>query len=68
MLELGDAAEDLHRELGAEVSRTGTDVLVCVGSGAWLSRIVYALVGLSAIYQAMQWKSIQRRWLAMPAN
>jgi uncharacterized membrane protein YuzA (DUF378 family) len=34
------------------------------GSGAWLSRMVYALVGLSAIYQALQWKAIQRRWLA----
>jgi uncharacterized protein len=33
------------------------------GSGAWLSRIVYALVGLSALYQAIQWKAIQRRWL-----
>jgi uncharacterized membrane protein YuzA (DUF378 family) len=32
------------------------------GSGAWLSRIVYAVVGLSAVYQAMQWKAIQRRW------
>jgi len=32
------------------------------GSGAWLSRIVYVLVGLSAIYQAIQWKAIQRRW------
>lgn len=34
------------------------------GSGAWLSRVVYALVGISAVYQAFQWKSIQRRWLA----
>ncbi len=32
-------------------------------SGAWLSRIIYALVGLSALYQAIQWKAIQRRWL-----
>jgi len=36
------------------------------GSGAGLSRLVYALVGLSAIYQAFQWKAIQRRW--MPAS
>jgi uncharacterized membrane protein YuzA (DUF378 family) len=34
------------------------------GHGAGLSRIVYALVGLSAVYQALQWKAIQRRWLA----
>lgn len=32
------------------------------GTGAWLSRVVYALVGVSAIYQALQWKAIQRRW------
>lgn len=32
------------------------------GSGAWLSRIVYVLVGISAIYQALMWKAVQRRW------
>jgi len=32
------------------------------GSMSMLSRIVYILVGLSAIYQALQWKAIQRRW------
>lgn len=37
------------------------------GSGAWLSRIVYGLVGLSAVYQAMQWKAIQRRWAMVTA-
>jgi uncharacterized protein len=26
------------------------------------SRVVYALVGLSAVYQAMSVKAIQRRW------
>lgn len=29
-----------------------------------LARAVYVLVGLSAIYQAMQWQGIQRRWPA----
>ncbi len=38
------------------------------GSGAWLSRIVYALVGLSALYQALQWKAVQRRWLMTSAR
>lgn len=33
------------------------------GDGATVSRIVYSLVGISAIYQAVQWKSIQRRWV-----
>ena len=32
------------------------------GDGAALSRIVYAVVGLSALYQASQWKAIQQRW------
>ena len=29
-----------------------------------LSRAVYALVGASAVYQALQWQAIQGRWLA----
>lgn len=32
------------------------------GQGSVLSRMVYSLVGLSAVYQAAQWKAIQRRW------
>lgn len=27
-----------------------------------ISSIVYALVGFAGVYQAMQWKAIQRRW------
>lgn len=27
-----------------------------------LSRVVYLLVGVSALYQAAQWRGIQRRW------
>lgn len=42
-------------------------VAAIFGSGAWLSRIVYALVGLSALYQALQWKAVQRRWLSTTA-
>jgi uncharacterized membrane protein YuzA (DUF378 family) len=26
--------------------------------------VVYGLVGLSAVYQAIQWRGIQRRWAA----
>ena len=29
---------------------------------AILSRIVYMLVGISAVYQALTWKTIQKRW------
>ncbi len=32
-----------------------------------LSSVVYLLVGLSALYQAVSWKAIQRRWSATPA-
>jgi len=32
------------------------------GETSALSSAVYLLVGLSAIYQAVQWKGIQRRW------
>ena len=36
------------------------------GNMSFISRLVYILVGISALYQAMQWKAIQRRWgLAM---
>jgi uncharacterized membrane protein YuzA (DUF378 family) len=32
------------------------------GQEAVVSRIVYTLVGLCAIYQAVMWKAIQNRW------
>jgi uncharacterized membrane protein YuzA (DUF378 family) len=32
------------------------------GETSALSSVVYALVGLSGLYQALTWKSIQRRW------
>ena len=32
------------------------------GQSAILSRVVYIVVGLSALYQAITWKSIQKRW------
>lgn len=38
------------------------------GQGAGLSRLVYALVGLSAVYQAVQWKAIQPRWTLAVAH
>ena len=36
------------------------------GSGAMLARLVYTLVGFSAIYQAASWRAIQRRWVTAP--
>jgi uncharacterized membrane protein YuzA (DUF378 family) len=32
------------------------------GQTSGLSAVVYGLVGLSGLYQALTWKSIQRRW------
>jgi len=32
------------------------------GETSALSSVVYSLVGLSGLYQALTWKSIQRRW------
>ena len=32
------------------------------GETTALSSVVYGLVGLSGLYQALTWKSIQRRW------
>ena len=44
-------------------------VATIFGDMSALSRIVYAVVGLCAIYQASQWKAIQRRWhMALATN
>jgi uncharacterized membrane protein YuzA (DUF378 family) len=32
------------------------------GETSGLSAVVYALVGISGLYQALAWKAIQRRW------
>jgi uncharacterized membrane protein YuzA (DUF378 family) len=32
------------------------------GETSALSSLVYALVGLAGLYQALSWKAIQRRW------
>ncbi|HLI63272.1 MAG TPA: DUF378 domain-containing protein [Terriglobales bacterium] len=38
-----------------------------LGEMSVLSRAVYCLVGLAALYQAASWKAIQKRWNAHPA-
>ena len=38
------------------------------GDMSILSRLVYILVGLSAVYQGVQWKAIQHRWALGPAK
>jgi uncharacterized membrane protein YuzA (DUF378 family) len=37
-------------------------VATLFGEMTILSRLVYGLVGLTALFQAMQWKAIQQRW------
>jgi uncharacterized membrane protein YuzA (DUF378 family) len=38
------------------------------GETSALSTVVYSLVGLAGLYQALTWKSIQRRWHSAPAG
>ena len=50
------------------VGAAGVDLVATLfGVMSPLSRTVYVLVGLSGLYQAMQWQGIQRRWL-VPAR
>ena len=45
------------------VGLTGSDLVGALfGPLSPLSRAVYLVVGLAALYQAVQWKAIQRRW------
>jgi len=37
-------------------------VATIFGDMSVISRIVYILVGVSALYQAILWKGIQKRW------
>ena len=38
------------------------------GDNSAVSRLVYVVVGIAAVYQALQWRSIQQRWLLAPAR
>ena len=41
----------------------GFDLVASVfGNMSLVSRILYTLVGISALYEVLMWKSIQRRW------
>ena len=45
------------------VGVTGSDIVGTIfGSLSPVSRAVYGLVGVAALYQALQWKAIQHRW------
>ncbi|HDS01167.1 MAG TPA: DUF378 domain-containing protein, partial [candidate division Zixibacteria bacterium] len=46
----------------------GFDLVASIfGPMSFLSRIVYIMVGIGALYQAAQWKAIQRRWQPVTA-
>ena len=38
------------------------DLVETIFGASIIASIVYILVGVSAVYQIAQWKSIQRRW------
>jgi len=38
------------------------------GNTAMLSKIIYVVVGLAALYQAIGLKAIQKRWVVSPAT
>ena len=45
------------------VGETGSDLVGTIfGSLSPVSRAIYLLVGVAALYQAVQWKAIQHRW------
>jgi uncharacterized membrane protein YuzA (DUF378 family) len=45
------------------VGVTGSDIVGTIfGALSPVSRAVYLLVGVAALYQALQWKAIQHRW------
>ena len=47
------------------VGALGVDLVATLfGVMSPLARSVYLLVGLSGLYQAVQWQGIQQRWLA----
>lgn len=43
-------------------------VAALFGDASVLSRTVYLLVGTAALYQALQWRAVQRRWSPAPAR
>lgn len=47
------------------VGLAGFDLVAALfGEMSVLSRVVYALVGVAAVYQALGFRAIQRRWKA----
>jgi uncharacterized protein len=50
------------------VGVAGFDLVAALFGASLLSSAVYTLVGAAGVFQAIQWKAIQRRWGSpMPA-
>lgn len=43
-------------------------VAALLGGGSMLAKVVYTLVGLAAVYQALSLRAIQKRWNVQPAT
>ena len=43
-------------------------VAALLGAGSILAKVVYTLVGLAAVYQALSLRAIQKRWNVQPAT
>lgn len=43
------------------------DLVSALFGATIISSIVYALVGMAGLYQAVQWRAIQHRWVAAHA-
>jgi len=43
-------------------------VATVFGEMTLLSRLVYVVVGLAGLFQAVQWRSIRSRWSGAPAT
>jgi uncharacterized membrane protein YuzA (DUF378 family) len=51
------------------VGLSGFDLVAALlGDMSVLSRAVYGLVGLSALYQVLTWRAMQRRWAPATAR
>ncbi len=51
------------------VGFAGFDLVEAIfGPMSPLSRVVYGLVGLAAVFQAVNFKAVQRRWGLIPAH
>ena len=44
------------------IAVAGSNIIEALFGTGLITNVIYGLVGLSAIWQAIQWKQIQQRW------